>query len=66
MVENAVIMKYSLCPSLIIDPQDQAFDWIKNMLTNSESSLNPEKKKNPVLSKIHHLQYLVQEQKRKV
>ena len=37
MVENAVIMKYSLRPSLIIDPQDQAIDWIKNMLLESEN-----------------------------
>ena len=37
MIENAVIMKYSLRPSLIIDPQDQAIDWIKNMLLDTES-----------------------------
>ena len=37
MVENAVIMKYSLRPSLIIDPQDQAIDWIKNMLNDTEN-----------------------------
>ena len=37
MVENAVIMKYSLRPSLIIDPQDQAIDWIKNMLNDNEN-----------------------------
>jgi hypothetical protein len=40
MVENAVIMKYSLRPSLIIDPQDQAIDWNKNMLSDSEN-VNP-------------------------
>ena len=33
-VENAIIMKYSLAPSLIIDPQDQAIDWIKRMLSD--------------------------------
>ena len=27
-------MKYSLAPSLIIDPQDQAIDWIKRMLSD--------------------------------
>ena len=37
MVENAVIMKYSLRPSLIIDPQDQAIDWIKNMLLDTDN-----------------------------
>ena len=31
LVENAVIMKYSLMPSLIIDPQDQAKSWLVNM-----------------------------------
>ena len=44
MVENAVIMKYSLNPSLIIDPQDQAIDWIKNMLSDNE---NPAPGENP-------------------
>ena len=43
MVENAVIMKYSLRPSLIIDPQDQAIDWIKNMLSDSENNPTGEK-----------------------
>ena len=33
-VENAIIMKYSLAPSLIIDPQDPAIDWIKRMLSD--------------------------------
>ena len=42
MVENAVIMKYSLRPSLIIDPQDQAIDWIKNMLSDSENKPSTE------------------------
>ena len=42
MVENAVIMKYSLRPSLIIDPQDQAIDWIKNMLLENENKPSTE------------------------
>ena len=66
MVENAVIMKYSLRPSLIIDPQDQAIDWIKNMLTDSESSLNPEKEEEPSPSQNSPSPVSVQEQKRKV
>ena len=38
-VENAIIMQYSLSPSLLIDPQDQALDWMKKMLTeNTEDS----------------------------
>jgi len=38
--ENAVIIKYSLNFALIIDPQDQALIWIKNM----QKSANDEKK----------------------
>ncbi len=34
--ENAVIIKYSLSFPLIIDPQDQAYTWIKNMVKNNE------------------------------
>ena len=39
-VENAIIMKYSFSPSLLIDPQDQAIDWIKRMLIEDESYQN--------------------------
>ena len=63
MVENAVIMKYSLRPSLIID---QTIDLIKNMLTDSESSLNPEKEEEPSPSQNSPSPVSVQEQKRKV
>lgn len=36
-IENAVFMKYSLSPSLLIDPQDQCIQWIKNMLVQEGS-----------------------------
>ena len=34
--ENAVIIKYSLSFPLIIDPQDQAYSWIKTMVSKNE------------------------------
>ncbi|MCQ2815651.1 MAG: hypothetical protein MJ252_00145 [archaeon] len=43
-IENGVIMKYSLIPSLIIDPQEQAMEWIKKSYDTSKKD-NKDKNK---------------------